>query len=178
MSYKHLSGSEKRKKQKLREQERHAQKDAILSYFTSHNSAQKGSSSFHLVADQFMVTNESDSKNKLCDEGRVAIKENDNSTVDFQATSPGTSTSPSSAIEKNNVSISFPSDIGDWPRHLNLEFQEYFINNQPNQNIDKIGECVTQLDNNKTRHLQSAIFYETKANGEKILREWLVYSPT
>lgn len=75
------------------------------------------------------------------------------------------------------IEAQFPNDVIDWPEFLSAEFQQYFITNRPNQNIDKISGCVKQNYNNKIRQLQSSAFYKDKVNGEKVLREWLVYSP-
>ncbi|CAH0560643.1 unnamed protein product [Brassicogethes aeneus] len=71
----------------------------------------------------------------------------------------------------------FPCDLADWPQNISSKFQEYFLKNRPEQNIDKISGCLKQLDGKKSRCLQSSTFYKFKENGEKALREWLVYSP-
>ncbi|KAB0803204.1 hypothetical protein PPYR_00174 [Photinus pyralis] len=68
----------------------------------------------------------------------------------------------------------FPAD---WPEQVSLIFEEHFINNPPESNIDQISDCVKQVEKTKVRKLQSSSFYKVKVNGEKVLREWLVYSP-
>lgn len=71
-------------------------------------------------------------------------------------------------------------DISLWPLNLTTGMQHYLLKNKPPSNISFIHTAknvVTEGGKTVTRSLKKNIFIRNKANGEKVEREWLVYSP-
>lgn len=187
MSYKHQSGSEKRKKTKVRENETEKQSDAMLIFLqTAATAADKkkasGSTSNELEdVNPLLIDILSSTNSDLSSiEGEKAIDSEEKTHTEYSA-------------EIDNINKAFTSqddelmsfsreirdrelDIADWPMNISSDFEEHFIKNRPEQNIDKISGCSKQLDGKKTRLVQSSVFYKIKENGEKVFREWLVYS--
>lgn len=190
-SRQHLSGSEKRKKKKIRENEREKQKGAMLSFLatpvtpreevqyasTSNENRLALASGEENLSEATPTTSTPTEKNFSGDSLEVTVN-TDKFPEPITAQLLSTDDSFQPEVETLNlIDEPFPSDVADWPEFLSAEFQQYFINNRPNQYIDKISECSKQVEKNKVRQLHSSAFYKNKVNGEKVLREWLIYSP-
>ncbi|XP_065654595.1 zinc finger MYM-type protein 5-like [Hydra vulgaris] len=59
---------------------------------------------------------------------------------------------------------------------MNSTIREYFVLNPPKQNVEFISDSGRQIGE-KVRMCSKNNFFRLKKNGEKIQREWLIYSP-
>lgn len=83
-------------------------------------------------------------------------------------------TCTSFSIEVSN--FSYNQDPATWDI-VSDNMIEYFINNPPEKNINLITE-TSKIIGGKNRLLTESNFYRLKQNGEKIMRDWLVLSPS
>ena len=75
----------------------------------------------------------------------------------------------------SSLSSVFPEDPALWPDTITEQIREYFVFNKPQQ---QYGNVLTSgvFYAKKMRTFQLSHFYRKLSNGERIKREWLVYS--
>lgn len=165
-SYKHASGHEKRQKKKDVEKAQKKQQNAMLKYI--------------LVPPSDQHSLEPTNASPISQNSEFIVTEN---TENLSPNSNRCNESQSNELElefNENRLPSYPADLSDWPVSISDDFQNYFVQNKPQQNIDCIQSSTTHIticDKITSRSLTPAIFIRKKANSETINREWLVYSP-
>ncbi|XP_067127187.1 zinc finger MYM-type protein 1-like [Centruroides vittatus] len=195
MNYHHASGSEKRKCKKKLEEEANKHRNALLKYF------------IHTKVDNINVEVEPEEKdvgeysgNSENQEVQIEKIENNENIIEvvemknIEAKNiPEVEKKNENAINEveiqniegrsntvNNILVFDNLDISLWPLNLTTDMQHYLLKNKPSSNISLVHtakKVVTEGGKTVTRTLKKYIFTRNKANGEKIKREWLVYSP-
>jgi len=112
------------------------------------------------------------------------------SSISRDSTSSDSSPSPLSSDEEHEQNIPGPAvnrvdikDVGLWPSKMSNDMRIFLVRQGASvvQNLDSdFGEVIRQGVSTKgqTRRLTREWFFKTLPNGERMLRSWMVYSPS
>lgn len=121
--------------------------------------------------DEFPEDNQLTVDTAFCNVGEIQANTSscNNDSGDSVETDSGPSASNTDPVYNYN-------DVALWPP-VSDTLREFFILNKPCQNIDYL-ENSTRTLGGKERMCSSNNFFRVKKNGEKIRRDWLLYSPS
>lgn len=173
----HKSGSAKRRKKKQAQAEMKQMSGSLLRYVNKNSNA--AAVSDDLVPDVPDIDcNETDSEyeaeivNVTNDDDLSTQQPHENIEEVFQP--------HSDAKDRINNNHDISSDPALWGE-VNTHLIQYYASNTPSQNLDadfEKSERVFGNVNPTKRQVQRNYFYREMANGEKVNREWLIYSPS
>lgn len=175
MSYKHMSGAEKRKRAKLQEDIR-SSCDKITSFFASSSETKI----------PLTVESGDESCSSKTDTHKVSGCENsygDNDELHVEAACMETNENKLTGRENSNSNTNIEDivrekslSISEWPNLMTDIFINRVLDDLPKS--DKLEDTEKMYkDNDQTyfRSLKESLFYRSKSNGGSEKREWLVY---
>lgn len=192
----YVSGCEKRKKKKEKNERLQKQKDSLLVFLRSADGQKPMDSCTSKVNVQLEPTQELDQSNLDNNSGKdilicshLSPEEPPNLIINkhnYQSSERDKTINQEPEVTNHeprptcSMSADYPTDIALWPLNPTPNMIDYFIRNKP-ENIGEMKNLRKVFsDSSKTyfRNINENHFYRLKTNGTKEKRNWLIFSET
>ncbi|XP_067135626.1 uncharacterized protein [Centruroides vittatus] len=174
-SYKHLSGSEKRKRKADRDKVAKQMKRSLDKFLTVDGEQLQQSSSFSQISPAQTPETSFVSETILQKDQQ---EKPSNSVCEDETKGENINLKSS---QSNDETKSFVNDIALWPEYLTDAMREYYIKNPPksiNRSLESSSIRCNEGSKQITRKLTIASFFRTINSGEKVKRDWLAFTET
>lgn len=182
------SGFQQRKMEKAKEQSAEAMSGSILKYVTPSTSTAVGERAEGIQSGESKgeipeVSSQEPLYVKRQDLEKISLSASSESDVEQGDASRSLPQQDSDAEEEETDKLSVYSDVAAWPVPVPDDLRVDLIKrgSEPFQNRDGPFSAVErrgEKSKGKSRQLTTAWFYRALPKGEKILRMWMVYSPS
>ncbi|XP_067130448.1 zinc finger MYM-type protein 1-like [Centruroides vittatus] len=174
-SYKHLSGSEKRKRKADRDKVAKQMKRSLDKFLTVDGEQLQQSSSFSQISPAQTPETSFVSETILQKDQQ---EKPSNSVCEDETKGENINLKSS---QSNDETKSFVNDIALWPEYLTDAMREYYIKNPPKSiNGSSESSSIRCNEGSKqiTRKLTIASFFRTINSGKKVKKDWLAFTET